>query len=80
MVNNQGCTTAGEFTAGTASDAYHCAEVCETLNRNGCCEWQTDWQRCVFQPNDVSIVEHYVGTARFATMCTSSGTFQNNQN
>jgi len=74
MVRHQSCSTDGQFTAGTASDQNQCAEVCETLNREGCCEWQSDHQKCLFQPNDASIPDDSAGFTRFATMCTSTET------
>ena len=55
MQSGYGCTTDGEYTAGYASDAARCGDVCENLGLEGCCEWQDDHSRCVFQPNDDAV-------------------------
>jgi len=63
----KGCTTKGEFTAGKASNARECGKVCAALSRSGCCEFQTDHRRCVFQPNDGWTRSD--SKIRFAAMC-----------
>lgn len=50
MKIRQSCPTKGEFTAGRAWNSQQCAEVCESLGQVGCCEYQTDHRRCVFNP------------------------------
>ena len=50
-----------------------CQEMCEgmgTSGKDGCCEWQADWQKCVWQ-------EHLdlksSGTLRYGTLCEKEG-------
>lgn len=66
MENYRGCTTQGEYTAGTAKNMKECGNVCKSLGRPGCCEWQPDHTRCVFQPDDQK-THHDHG--RGAAMC-----------
>jgi len=73
LAKGQGCTTEGEYTAGPASDWHQCGRVCQALNKEGCCEWQPDWQRCVFQPKDKVTTPN---AGRYATMCATGDNFK----
>ena len=58
MTAGYGCTTDGEYEAGNvegSGKAASCGEVCEKLGLEGCCEWQHDHQKCMFQPNDNAV-------------------------
>jgi len=56
-----------------------CKEACEKLKGKGtfCCEWQTDWRRCVYQTKDSN--REFLGShdrKRYAGICRSSGPIQ----
>jgi len=58
------------------SGASSCANACRKLTGKGnfCCEYQTDWGRCLYQTRDTRM--EYLGSwdrARYATMCSVSG-------
>ena len=69
MKNKYGCSTDGEFIAGSAEDAASCGSVCENLGLKGCCEWQHGWEKCMFQPNDDTVETTDASTS--AAYCSS---------
>ena len=47
-----------------------CAATCveKALGRSGCCEWQTDWEACIYVPE--SDTKYHPHTNRLAVKCT----------
>merc|ERR550525_1413278 len=54
MINGRGCSSEGEYKVGNADNAADCVPFCEKQNLAGCCEWQHDWKKCMYQPRDTS--------------------------
>jgi len=36
-------------------DAGECQQACEDHRWSGCCEWQEDWEKCVFYPGEPNL-------------------------
>ena len=53
-----------------------CRAICarEAAGGSGCCEWQADWDACLFVPYAQSVPENTLGE-RHAIDCVSSGLY-----
>ena len=78
MRKRYACTAYGEVNASPedtmVSDAPSCRLKCDKLGQIGCCEWQQEHKKCVFQPNDDAVRDHKQlnepGDYRYAAYCT----------
>jgi len=53
-------------------DAGECQQACENHGYSGCCEWQEDWEKCLFYPGEPQLPKNS-DEMRAAANCRVSG-------